>query len=311
MKTILVTGAAGFIGSHLVEKLLQNKENRVRLVVAPFDSLKNLPFGTYEICVADIRDKNSLKNIVKGVDVVYHLAALTMKRHYTEKDYFDTNAQGTENLLEVLKKERIKKFVFFSSIAVFGLPAYVGDMNNLGESAEKKAPEVYGQSKLKAEHILQEYHKKYKIPYTIIRPTTVYGPKDTQNLAELYQVINKGMFFLLGSTRNMMDYVYVKDLVAGAILAANTMPVATDYILGGGKPHSLREIGNGVAKSIHKSIPQFSIPLPIALAAAYVMSHTFKAFGKVSPIFPDRVRVMTRNCYFSIKKARKEKGYKP
>ena len=305
---ILITGAAGFIGSHLVDLLLEEKipAKNLRLFVQQSDSLSNLPSKKLEIIKADIRDKKAVKTAMKNVDVVYHLAARTLDGNvYT--DYMEVNVDGTQNLLDESKNNDVKKFVLFSSIAVFGLPAYVGDMINVDETFPKKAPEIYGKSKLEAE----ERVIKSGLPYAIIRPTTVYGPRDIRNLLELYRAIKKHLFFFIGDGKNKMDYVFVKDIVRGARLAELSTKRKGDYIIGNGKPLTLNEVVRNVSQSIKTSVFPIHIPKTLGLALSYLTQYGGKIIAKRSPLFPDRVKVMTSNCYFNIEKAKRELNYAP
>lgn len=309
----LITGATGFIGSHLVELLLSKNipPKNIRLLVLPNDSLKNLPNKEFDIVWGDIRNKEDVARSVKGASVVYHLAAKTVFEGKTYEDFKDTNVDGTKNLVDACLKQKVSKFIFFSSIAVYGLPAYVGEIINWNENRIKKAAEEYGESKLVAEKIVLDAYKKHKLPIVIIRPTTVYGPRDHQGVVELYKVIDKGLFVNIGDGENKVDYVFVKDLVNGAYLAERFAKIGSDYILGGGNPISFKYLIDSVSKSLGKRPTKFSVPKSVALLAAYIMDFAGKFFGFRSPLFPNRVKIMTTNCYFDITKAKKEIGYNP
>ncbi len=309
----LITGATGFIGSHLVEYLLKDGVplKDMRLLVLPGDSLKNLPDKKFDIFYGDIRNKKDVKKALQGISVVYHLAAKTVFEGKTYNDFKDTNVDGTKNLIDFSVKAKVSKFIFFSSIAVYGLPAFVGEIINWSESRTKKPAEVYGKSKLEAEKIVVSAYQENKLHTVIVRPTTVYGPRDHQGVVELYNVIDKGMFVRVGDGKNKVDYVYVSDLVKGARLAEKKASSGADYILGGGNPITFNHLVNRVGLSIGKKISNFYIPKYIALAISYLFDFVGRQFGVKSPIFPQRVRVMTTNCYFNIDKARKEIGYKP
>lgn len=309
---VLVTGAAGFVGSHLVDLLLAEKvpARNLRLFVLESDSLQNLPSENFEIIKADIRDKKAVKAAMKDVTVVYHLAAITLDGN-TNTDYNGINVIGTQNLLDECKNTNIKKFILFSSTAVFGLPAYLGDMVDIDETSPKNPMEVYGKSKLEAERRVIKTHEKSGLPYAIIRPTTVYGPRDIINLLELYRAIKKHLFFFIGDGKNKMDYVFVKDVVRGARLAELSNKKSGDYIIGGGKPLTLNEVVKNVTESISVKAPAIHIPKSLGLALGYFMQYCAKIIGKRSPLFPDRVRVMTSNCYFNISKAKRELNYIP
>lgn len=310
---ILITGAAGFIGSFLVEELLRDGVNRhdLRLLIKPNESLENLPSKNFDIVRADIRNRRAIKKAMEEVETIFHLAAKTVFEGKTYKDFKGVNVDGTQNLLDAAKGKKIQKFVLFSSIAVYGLPAYVGERINCDETWSHKPAEDYGRSKLEAEKRLIKAHKDWGIPYVIIRPTTVYGPKDHQGILELYRAIKGHYFFNIGDGKNKMDYVFVKDLVRGVRQAQLSKYNADDFILGADKKITLREIVKCVAKSINEKVPNWYIPKFIAFPISYVVELLSKILGIRPPLFPNRVRIMTTNCYFNINKAKRKILYHP
>lgn len=314
MNKILITGAAGFIGSHLVETLLENNipVERLRLFVLKNEPLDNLPKLNFDIYKGDIQNEADVTKAMDGVSLVYHLAALTIDgaKYFTQEEYTAVNVQGTENVLKACKKEKTK-IIFFSSIAVFGLPAWVGDINNWDETRPKNPKEIYGESKLEAEKKIVDANKKWGIPYIILRPTSAYGPRDKRNLLELYNVVARRIFFYIGNGNNKMDYVYVKDITQAAYLAGKSKKINDDYIIGAGTPVTLNEVVLSVAKSINVPVPNIHVPKKIALWLSFVIEKTYLAVGMKPILFPARVKVMTSNCYYNIAKAKKNLGYKP
>lgn len=310
---ILITGATGFIGSHLVSFLLERglPVNRLRLLVSENSSLKFLPKKNFDILRGDIRNENFVNKSMDGVETVYHLAACSGYKGTNDLDYMDINVKGTQNILNACKGKTIQKFVFFSSIAVYGLPAWTGDIINWDENHFKMPSEIYGKSKLEAEKRVIKAYEKWGIPYTILRPTSVYGPHDTGQLFELYRAIKKHQFITIGNGKNLMDFVYVKDLVRGAYQAQMYKAKTSDFILAGKKPETFRKIVKYVAKSINTSIPNLYLPKQIALPLSYILDVSGKIIGAKSPLFPSRVRVMTTNYFYNSNKARKAINYNP
>ena len=302
MKKILITGAAGFIGSHLVEHLLNDgvKPKNLKLFVHYKDSLKNLPKKNFEIIKGDICEASIIKKSMKDVDVVYHLAALTLKPEYSEVDYFRVNVEGTKNLLTSAESQKVKKFIFFSSVAVYGLPSCADDIVNFNEMHPKSACEVYGKSKLVGENLVS----KSKIPTVIIRPTTVYGPYDHQSFPDLVKSIKNHQFFIIGNGENKLDYVFVKDLVRAARLAEKNKKTKQDYIIGGGAITI-----NEIAKAIPEITKSWILPIHIPKDIAFIISY-FTQFLNF-PLYPSRVNAMTSNFYFDLSKSKKEIGYVP
>ena len=312
MRKILVTGGSGFIGSHLVEELLgRGVDHRsICLLVPPGDSLKNLPPLGFEIVVGDVRDKSAVAKAAEGAQIIYHLAAKTIFEVARRGDYDSVNVQGTQNLLNVAS-EHLQKFVLFSSIAVYGLPAYVGPIVNWNETRTKKPSEPYGESKLEAEKRVIQWHQLTGQSYTIIRPTTVYGPRDHQGILELYRAIRGHYYLPIGQGKNLMDYVFVKDLVRGACLAQVGKQHDSDYILGCGNPETSSEIARQVAKSIGMTIASVRIPKLLALGVSYPIAWLGRAFSIKVPLYPNRVKVLSTDCYYDVSQAKTEIGYRP
>ncbi len=311
---ILVTGATGFIGSHLVEYLLEKKVplSRLRLFIKPGESLENLPGKNFDTIYGDIRDKKAVKRAMKDVATVYHLAAKIDFDGKTYNEYKEINVQGTKNFVdEAVKNKNFKKFVNYSSIGVYGLPAGIGDIINWDETHEPTFTNFYGRSKWEAEEVVREAHKKFKLPYAIIRPASVYGPREKGPTLALYRAIKSGQFLMIGSGNNKMHYVYVTDLVAATYLAGISKKEDGEYIIAGAKPTKFIDIVKYVAKSINKPIPKFCVSKSSALVIAHICQLITTLTGIALPLFPSRVKTMTTTYYYSIEKAKKELGYVP
>lgn len=312
MTKYLITGGAGFIGSHLIDHLLEDgvAPQDLRMIIPPWETLQNLKNKNFEIMVGDIRDKKIVKEAMKDVDVVYHLAAKTVVGG-SYHDYASTNVKGTENILKEAQIQKIKKFIFFSSIAVFGLPAWSGDMKNINEHSPKEPSESYGKSKLEGERKVVQLCKKSKIPYIIIRPTTVYGSRDKAGIFQLLNVIHKGQFVFIGNAQNKMDYVYVIDLAKMARKAEKSKIQNEDFIIGEGAISTQKEIVTILHSSLHKKISSFYIPKNVALLLSYILKLFANVMNTQQILFPERVKVLTTNCYFDSSKAKRILGYNP
>lgn len=313
---ILVTGAAGFIGSHLLDYLVAQKipYSRIRLVIAPWDTTDNIThhqLDKLEIIRADIRDQAAMTAAVDGMNVVYHLAARIDFDGKTYADYEDVNVTATEHLLNASAKQQVHKFVFFSSIGVFGLPAGIGPMENWDETHPKTYTNHYGRSKWEAEKSVMKAHQNFGLPYAIVRPASVYGPREKGPTLALYQAIKHHQLMMIGSGENKMHYVYVKDLVKGAYQAQVSKLISGDYILAGDQPTPFKEVVAAVAASIGQPAPTLRIPKSLAMVAAYGLAAVGKVIGIKPPLFPSRVRTMTTPYYFKIDKARTKIGYNP
>lgn len=315
MDKILITGAAGFVGSHLVDYLLKDGEpvERLRLLLLDNESAKFLPQKNFDFVRGDIRNINFVKKIMKGVDTVYHLAGIigTTSNPKEYQKYKEVNVDGTFNLLKSCTRNKIKKFIFVSTVATYGIPPWSGNILNWDETHPKTYSEMYGKSKLAAERKVIEAHKKWKIPYTIVRPANVYGPRNFGQIYELYKTVKNHRFIMIGNGKNKMHYVYVLDLVKAMRQIQLHSNISGDYIIASKEPTEFDEMIKLIAESINQKPPHLRIPKFAGLIASYIFDTCGKIIGMKSPLFPDRVKVMTMNYYYNIQKAIREFGYNP
>lgn len=266
--SILVTGAAGFIGSHLVE-LLSERGYRVRGFVRQKTDLshgrdKNITYFQGDIC-----DAPSLEPAVKNADYIFHIAALQTGRH-TPEEFFRVNVQGTVNLLEACFRvaPNIKKFIHISRISA------AGPRNNyevIAEDSPCLPRDPYGRSKLKAEELALEYSKK--IPVTVIRPPLVYGPGDRNPLTVLkyMKMVNKGFYLSRGAYNKHFSYIYVKDLAEGLVTAAESdRSNGRKYFLCSDMPTTYDEICGLTAEALQKKVLKITIPLFLLKGKAFL-----------------------------------------
>ena len=264
MKT-LVTGATGFIGSHLVERLVEEGED-VRCFVRKTSKtnwLKGLPV---EIFVGDLLNPESLKDALREVKTIYHVAGITKARK--KRDYRRSNTEATRRLLETISESAnsIDRFVHVSSQAAVG-PSLNG--NPVDEKTPFHPVDIYGRSKREAEEACHEYFDRF--PITIIRPVAVFGPRDKDTFT-FFQFMHRGILPIIGSEKKRVALIHVKDLVEGIILAAqNERAIVQTYFIGNsvspswGDLHSIASevIGRKVKKVV---LPNFAVYLIAAVA---------------------------------------------
>lgn len=308
---IVITGGAGFIGTHLFAELLAQGILESQIIIVdkkpnPFSTHSKLTYIQGDLCNASVA-----KKATRNADIIYHLAATSGFGGETINDYRNGNVTTTRNILNAIKTKPIKKFVFFSTVAVYGLPSSIGDIRGLSEEHNHTYSEMYGQSKEEAELLIKEYSDKYAIPYSIIRPASVYGPHDLGQLFGMYRAIDSGYFFVIGNGDNVLDFVYVTDVVKGAILAEKTPRSTSEYILASGNPTSMNSIAKLVARSIGKPQRFLHIPKRIMLPTSYAIQWLSTISGINIPLFPSRVKIMTSSYFYNISKAKKELGYNP
>lgn len=308
---ILVTGAAGFIGSNLTRELLR-RGYRVRAMVKPGESEINIADlkenKKLEIVYADLANKDKLKKICQGVEIVFHLAAKRDMSTDTYQPYFRTNVLGTANLMKACDKT-LQHFMAYSSILATGLP----NTNKLIDESFEGAPKhFYGKSKKEMEELLLREHRENGFPVTIIRPTTVYGPHETVVQYFLFKTIAQGKFFLIGNGENLNSYVYVGNLVDATIAAALTdKTLGQIYFINDKVPYKFKDIIKTIYLVMGKQPPGFRIPFPVAYFGAAVFASLSRVLGKEPIIYPSRVKTMVLKYAYSVKKAEKDFQYKP
>lgn len=306
-KKILVTGAAGFIGSHLVDALIARGE-KVRCLVRRQDDLQFLPQDKVEIFYGDITNKNSLLPAVHSVQTIYHLAARTDFEGKTWKEYLEPNVLGTQNLIDLAIAEKVQRFIFFSSIRVVGLRDSKTPVN---EMAPYQPLNFYDRSKYEAEKRLLSAHKEVKLPVVIIRPTSVYGPRDRGTYYSFFKAIAQGKFFLIGKGDNLVSFVHVKNVVNAAILAEERKEaVGKIYFINDEHPYTMRELAVTIAEAFEKKPPNFYLPVSLGYLAGYV-GNLIKMLGMKFPLTSERVKNLTISYVFDISRAKKELGYNP
>ncbi len=297
----LVTGATGFIGGHLVPKLLE-KGYKVRCLVRGTSALAKLDGLDVEFFPGDLSDPGSLRKAVRGVDYVFHLAGLTKTNK--NQEFYDVNFRGTENLAEAAAKENpgLKKFVYLSSHAAAG-PSFNG-----GALTEEKEPHPvshYGKSKLLGEKAV--LGRAGLMPVVVLRPTAVYGPGD-RDFYLFFKAINKGIFPYWGACRYSL--LYVGDLVQGIIAAAEAPQAAGRvFFLSDGNIYTNSEIARTIAGALHSRLLKLPMPRFFLLIAA-----TFSALaGKDSGIInKDKLREMGfPNWCCDPGRAKREIGFLP
>ncbi len=302
----LVTGANGFVGSHLVEGLL-HKGYQVRCLVRKTSNLRWLSGVSVEYVYGDIADKDSLEGAVQGVDVVFHCAGLTKAR--SREEYFKANAEGTENLVEVCLEHNpeLKRFVYVSSQAAVGPGA---DEKPLDEAAPCRPITYYGESKLEGEKIVLDHVSK--LPMTIVRPPAVYGPRDTDILG-FFKVANSGFRISFGFGKSFLSLVYVKDLVDGIILAAESpQSMGQTYFVADDRVYSWKEAFQIIAAVLDKKTIPLRIPRSLVFSLAFVTQSFCALTGKAAVLNVQKAREITRRYWgLDVSKAKAELGFSP
>lgn len=253
-RTVAVTGAGGFIGSHLTEALL-NRGAKVRALTR-YNSRSDTGWLTetaghpaLTIIAGDIRDPFMVDRLVSDCDTVFHLAALIgIPFSYTApQSYIETNVNGTLNVLEAARRHKIRRTILTSTSEVYGTALYVP----IDENHPLQAQSPYSASKISADMLGRSYNCAFGLPVTIVRPFNTFGPR--QSLRAVIPTIIaqalQGKKILLGDTRPVRDFNFVTDTAAGFIAAASADHAAAEvYNLATGQGQTIGETAALIAE---------------------------------------------------------------
>ncbi len=247
----LVTGADGFIGSHLVERLLElGAEVRAFCMynsngsLGWLDSMPGSGRSRLDVCLGDIRDSRYVEKACDGIDTVFHLAALIAipYSYQAPQSFIDTNITGTLNVLESVRRNRCRRMVHTSTSEVYGTPMDVP----IRETHPLQGQSPYSASKIAADKLCESFHCSFDVPVTILRPFNTYGPRQSMRAllpTVLVQLLSGENKVKLGRLDSKRDLTYVADTVEGFILAGGTDGIEGDVIqLGTGRTVSVEEI---------------------------------------------------------------------
>jgi len=301
----LVTGSTGFVGSHLVEKILE-RGYEVRCFLRPdtrLDYINNLPV---ELFRGDYSNSESLKKAVDDVDYVFHVGGVTKSK--TKNGYFEGNYLATVKLLEAVLSNNLslRRFVLISSQAAVG-PGHSSQPVN--EETPCHPITTYGVSKLKAEEKCLSV--KDKLPITIIRPPAVYGPRD-KDIFEFFKSASKHVIAISGFGRKILSLVHVYDLVEGIIIAAeNPQAAGQIYFIANSEIYDWDTIANLTKQIIGKWTITVRVPHLAIFSIAAISELVSRIQGRAALINFEKARDMVqKNWACSPAKAERELGYK-
>jgi nucleoside-diphosphate-sugar epimerase len=315
MAHILVTGANGFIGSHLVRKLLDLKKEKgwqeeILCMVRPTSNLASLKGLDVKLILGDFREPESLVPAVKGATYIYHVGAVLYGT--SRKQFLESNAEGTENLLKAAvahAKDSLKRFLLVSSMAAAG-PA--DGPEPINEEREFGPPvSWYAESKQMVEKLAKKYGQE--IPITIVRPSGVYGPRDPA-YASAFKIVRMRFHPIPGFRKRYSGIVFAPDLVEGFVAAAlNPDSVGETYFLTNPKNNShgelLNTLGKAVGKKFHITLP---IPITFMKLGAILMEVFYHLTRKIANPSRDKARDISQIYWLcSSQKAKDQLGWEP
>jgi len=305
---ILVTGATGFIGGH-VARLLAARGASLRVLVRPQSRLDNLEGLKAERVVGDLRDPRSLETAVRGCDMVFHVAADYRLWSPDPRELYESNVQGTANLLTAAAQAGMKRVVYTSTVGAIHPPA-PGHLSD--ESAPVSLRDMagdYKRSKFLAEQRAMQFAAQ-GLPVVIVNPTAPVGEADVKPTPTGKIILD----FLLGRMPAYIDtgvnVVDVRAVAEGHLLAAERGRVGERYILGD-RNMTLREILETLARLTGRPAPRFRIPYAVAYGFAVFDTFLARRTGRPPRAPLDAVKMARYKMFVSSAKAERELGYRP
>ena len=304
---VLITGAGGFIGSHLVNSQL-NRGNFVRAVDLDLRRLNRAEQDPrLEKIQGDVTDPGLVRNLVDEVDIVYHLASAHLDTRIPEADYRRVNVAGTQILLQAAMQAGVRRFVHCSSVGV------IGDVKNppADETTDCRPTNIYEQTKLEGEEAAVGFARQNGFPVVIARPAWVYGPHCPRT-EKLLRAISKGRFLFFGSGENLRHPIYVNDAVRGLELCAEPGSRTGEvYIIAGEIPVQVVDLVALISQELGVRPPRFRLPVAVGRGGAAVLELVYQLTGGQPPFTRRSLDFFVKNNAYDTGKAQRELGFRP
>jgi len=296
---VLITGAGGFIGSHLVNDQL----NRGRLVTAVDLNVNRLqPISLHprlRLLQGDFTDRSFLDPHLNGHGVCFHLASAHLETGVDENHFWKINVEGAREFVERACRSGIMRFVHCSSVGVYG------DIKQPPATEEDEChPDIaYETSKLAGEQAVRDFARHHRYPVVVVRPAWVYGSGCPRTL-KLFRTIRKGRFFFVGSGETLRHPIHIDDMVEGfEIAATHARAPGQVFIMAGPRAVTLVELANEVAACLRVAPPRVKLPQAPVWYGCYLLELAYHALGKEAPFSRRSLKFFTGNTAFSTEKA--------
>jgi nucleoside-diphosphate-sugar epimerase len=307
--TVLVTGAAGFLGSHVAGLLVERGEVP-RVLVRPGESPAAVADSDVEIRWGDLADDTAMEAAVRGVECVLHCAARTGPWG-PKAEYERTNVRALETLVRLAMAAGVRRVVHVSSITVHG--------NDVRGTADESAPlrdepNPYSRSKVAGERLLERMIREEGAPVTIVRPGWIYGPGDRASFGRLAQMIASGRMIVVGRGENHLPLIYVRDAARGVVLAGEADQAAgRSYLLVNDEPVTQRDFIGAIAAELDVPAPTRHLPYKVALSLGAVAETVGRLARRTQPppVMRYGMQLLGGENRFVIERARDELGFEP
>src|SRR5438067_10159309 len=303
--TTLVTGAAGFLGSHVARQLVARGDD-VRVLLRTSSTNRAIADLSLEYVTGDLRDPASLDRAMKGVKRVFHVAADYRLWAKLKQDIYDSNVGGTKNLLAAAKRAGVEQLIYTSTVATIAV-----DRPKLpNEFTEAKLEEMVGhykRSKWMAEREALEAAKN-GLPVIVAMPTTPVGPGDWKPTPTGKIILDFLNGKMPGYVETGLNFVGVEECAAGHLLVAEKGKIGERYLLGG-ENLTLKQVLDKLAQITGLSAPTLKIPHGLALSVAYASTIFSRLVGKEPSIPVEGVKIARHNMFVDCSRARRELGF--
>ncbi len=305
---VLITGATGLLGGHLIKELQQRGED-IRALVLPVENADRLEKQGVEVVRGDITDANTLGPAVKDVELIFHLAGM-MGVWRPLVDYRLVNVTGSENLYKAAQKAGVRRYVHTSSHTVYGL----GYGRFLTENdALRPDPDPYSLTKAEGDRLMRRLMLNSNVETVILRPGTFFGPGDRLHFGRMAQKMKDGKGVIIGRGDNALPFCYVTDVVQGFLLAAyhenapgNVYNITNDH------PLTQLEMFNAIADAVGGVRPTRHLPYLPIYYGSIVAEKVVARVTRTKPIVTQLGAMMFgSDNRHSVEKARRELGYEP
>lgn len=309
--TTLVTGATGFVGSAIARRLLDDG-HLVRVLVRPDSDLTNLQGLPVETLVGDLRDRNSLEGAARGCESLFHVAADYRLWARNPKDLYDTNVDGTLNMLRAAGDAGVSRIVYTSSVATLGLKDDGSDSNEETPASLENMVGHYKRSKFMAEQEVRLLAKRERLPVVIVNPSTPMGPRDIKPTPTGRVILRAAAGRMPAYVDTGLNLVHVDDVADGHLFAHEKGKAGERYILGG-ENWTLQAILQEVAGLTGQKPPGVRLSPKLILPLAHLAeawAHVTRA--RREPMMSvDGVKMSKHLMFFSSDKARDQLGFSP
>lgn len=297
--TTLVTGATGFLGLSLCQRLTQAGAPTRALVRSPERAQALRAMGV-ELVAGDVTDAATVAQAMEGVDIVYHFAGKLFIPGVPADEYGRIHVDGTRNVLRQARQRSVTRFVHCSTTGVFG----VTGAQPVDEDARYAPTNAYERTKLEGESLVRAAIAE-GMPAVIIRPGLVYGPGDL-HLLGFFRTVQRGMFRPIGRAPVWLHPIYIDDMTAATIRAAEApLALGEAFNIAGREPATLLQLSQEIAKALGVPMPRGWIPMPVAQAAARVGDAFPAPVRRRAPLTTSRLDFLTHSRMYTVTKAQR------